>query len=270
MSGSHRTPWVATSVDLNRYANISIKVICLRYIASVSFGKDSLAMLLKLIETKRPLDEVIFYNTGMEFKCIYDIRDKVVEMLKQHGIKYTELHPKEPFLYSMFERRIKYRKKDGYHYGFSWCGGKCRWHTSFKMQAINTYKKSINEKIIDYVGIAYDEPQRFGKAKTEGKTLPLVEWKMTEADCLQYCHLNGWRWMEQTDSGYVELYDILDRVSCWCCANKNLKELKNIYTYLPNYWDKLKLLQSKTDRPMKPSGSVFELEERFIKETDNR
>ena len=34
----------------------------MKYIASVSFGKDSLVMLLKIIELKMPLDEVIFYN----------------------------------------------------------------------------------------------------------------------------------------------------------------------------------------------------------------
>ena len=31
-----------------------------QYVASVSFGKDSLAMLLILLETGAPLDEVIF------------------------------------------------------------------------------------------------------------------------------------------------------------------------------------------------------------------
>ena len=49
-----------------------------RYVASVSFGKDSLAMLLKLIEKKYPLDEVVFYDTGKEFQAIYDVRDKVL------------------------------------------------------------------------------------------------------------------------------------------------------------------------------------------------
>ena len=39
-----------------------------RYIASVSFGKDSLAMLLKILEFNMPLDEVVFYDTGMEFQ----------------------------------------------------------------------------------------------------------------------------------------------------------------------------------------------------------
>ena len=32
------------------------------------------------------------------------------------------------------------------------------------------------------------------------------------------------------------LYGILDRVSCWCCANKNKKELENMRLYLPDYY----------------------------------
>lgn len=42
-------------------------MVGMKYVASVSFGKDSLAMLLVLIEENWPLDEVIFYDTGMEF-----------------------------------------------------------------------------------------------------------------------------------------------------------------------------------------------------------
>ena len=37
----------------------------MKYIASVSFGKDSLAMLLILLEENKPLDEVVFYDTGL-------------------------------------------------------------------------------------------------------------------------------------------------------------------------------------------------------------
>ena len=87
---------------------------------------------------------------------------------------------------------------------------------------------------------------------------------MTEQDCLDYCYAHGWNWRE---SG-IDLYEILDRVSCWCCSNKNRKELKNIYRYLPEYWQKLKDFQSKTSRPMKkyyrngvPYGTVPEMEE---------
>lgn len=228
-----------------------------KYIASCSFGKDSLAMVLKLIKLNYPLDEVVFYDTGMEFQAIYDIRDKILPLLEQHNIKYVELKPKQPFLYTMFEKPVKERK-GGIHYGYSWCGGRCRWGTTEKLKAMDRYAEENNA--IVYVGIALDEPRRIEKERKEYKALPLVEWGMTEKDCLEYCYSNGFYWEEEG----IRLYDILDRVSCWCCSNKNLKELKNIYQYLPSYWDKLKELQSKTDRPMKGEGkSVFDLEKRF-------
>lgn len=40
----------------------------MKYIASCSFGKDSLAMILTIIEHGLPLDEVVFYDTGWNFK----------------------------------------------------------------------------------------------------------------------------------------------------------------------------------------------------------
>lgn len=63
----------------------------MKYIASCSFGKDSLAMVLMLIERGLPLDEVVFYDTGMEFQAIYDLRDDMLPIFQQHGIKYTTL-----------------------------------------------------------------------------------------------------------------------------------------------------------------------------------
>ena len=38
------------------------------YTASVSWGKDSLAMLLRLINENKQLDEVVFFDTGWNFK----------------------------------------------------------------------------------------------------------------------------------------------------------------------------------------------------------
>lgn len=103
-----------------------------KYIASVSFGKDSLAMLLRLLEEGRPLDTVVFYDTGMEFDAIYNIIKKVRPILKNYGVTFVELRPPKLFSYSMLEQKIKYRKKDGFHYGYGWCGGPCRWATSIK------------------------------------------------------------------------------------------------------------------------------------------
>lgn len=226
-----------------------------KFVASVSFGKDSLAMLLKIIEKGLPLDEVVFYDTGAEFNCIYEIRDKVVkELLEPKGIKYTELKPKIPFFEMMFDKEVKHH--DGTtSKGYSWCGGPCRWGTSRKTQAINKYLKGATV----YVGIAYDEPKRIERAMQKGQLLPLVDYYMTESDCLKYCHDKGFDWLE----GEVRLYEILDRVSCWCCANKNNKELKAYYKYLPTYWNKLKELQQMTDRPFKNGKSIFDIEKKI-------
>lgn len=212
-------------------------------------------MLLKIIEFGYPLDEVVFYDTGMEFQAIYNIRDKVKVMLDDLGIKYTELKPEYDFEWQMFEKPINVGKEN-FHLGHSWCGGACRWGTGEKLRSIAKHCKGC----VEYVGIAADEQKRLAKERKGTKVFPLAELGMTEQDCLAYCYSKGFCWNENG----VELYDILDRVSCWCCCNKNLKELKNIYLYLPEYWEKLKDLQIRTARPMKGEGkSVFDLEKRF-------
>lgn len=228
-----------------------------KYVASCSWGKDSTAMILKLIEENYPLDEVIFYDTGMEFNAIYHVRDKVLPILQTNNIKYVELKPDKPFWFDMLIREKK--KRNGQiAYGDGFCGGGCRWHTFKKQKICNQYTK---ESIV-YIGIAADEKKRLANIDINKRT-PLVDFCMSEKDCLDYCHSQGIYWRE----GDVELYDILDRVSCWCCKNKNLKELRNIYKYLPEYWAALKGLQDKIDSPFRKDGqTVFDLEERFKNE----
>lgn len=218
-------------------------------------------MLLLLLSKEEKLDEVIFYDTGMEFQSIYDIRDKIVVLLKERNIKYTELKPKYSFEYIMFDKPVKHR--DGtYSNGYSWCGGRCRWGTTEKNKTISKYlKENYGEDYKEYIGIAYDEQNRI--KNNEHKLYPLIDLNMTEKDCLEFCYSQGYYWEEDG----IRLYDILDRVSCWCCANKNLKELRNYYNYLPTYWNKLKELQEKTDRPFKNNKyTIYDLEKRFESE----
>ena len=229
-----------------------------RYCASVSMGKDSLAMLYMLVEGGYPLDEVVFYNTGMEFEAILHTRDKLIPQLRDWGIKFTELHPDLSFMYMMLEKPVRKKGTDMiYKYGYSWCGGPCRWGTGLKIKALKDY---IGNNY-DYVGIAADEQHRFGKESRPNRILFLADMGITEAEALQYCYSKGYFWKENG----IPLYEILDRVSCWCCGNKNLKELFHIYCYLPHYWEKLKALQLKTSRPYcrKAGKTIFDLEVRF-------
>lgn len=216
-------------------------------------------MVLGLLAKQYPLDEVIYYDNGMDFAAIRSVVfDQIKPGLDARGIPLTVLHPKNPFLYDMLERPVKSKGVERHHTGYSWCGGRCRWGTAEKTRVIRRHAKDS----LEYVGIAADEARR----TKPGKLYPLIEWGWTEADCLNYCRANGIRWTEHTPSGDIDLYDILDRVSCWCCANKNLRELRAMYIHLPEHWQALKDLQAKTHRPLKPYGTVFDLERRFEQE----
>lgn len=203
-------------------------------LASVSWGKDSLAMLLRLIEFGQVLDEVVFFDTGMEFDAIYDVRDQTLPLLEEKGIKYTELKPKDPMWWSMFCRPVKKRGTNEIHkHGYGWCGGTCRWGTTEKQRALDKYAEDRLASV--YVGIAADETSRLAKETKHYKSHPLAEWGMKESDCLRYCKERGYTWEQEG----VPLYDILDRVSCWCCRNKNMKELRAIHDHLPDTWKRL-------------------------------
>lgn len=123
----------------------------MKYIASVSFGKDSLAMLLLLMEKGYKINEVIFYDTEMEFNAIYSTRDRVKALLKELNIKYTELKPTEDFIYKMLEKEV--HKRDGsVQFGYGLCGGKCRWGTTDKNRAIEKYlKEQYGQEYREYI-----------------------------------------------------------------------------------------------------------------------
>jgi 3'-phosphoadenosine 5'-phosphosulfate sulfotransferase (PAPS reductase)/FAD synthetase len=232
-----------------------------KYIASISFGKDSLAMLLLLIRNRYTLDEVIFYDTGMEFQAIYDTRDIIKGLLHKLNIKYTELKPEIPFIDKMLN--IEVHKRDGsIQFGYGLCGGRCRWGTTEKNKTIERYlKEQYGQDYKEFIGIAYDEQARIEKERNGHKLLPLVDWKMTEQHCLEYCYNSGFYWEENG----VKLYDVLDRVSCWCCGNKNKKELENMRLYLPEYYLKYIDLLKKIKKNNKKGIVVDKAKEQFMK-----
>ena len=214
-------------------------------------------MVLRLMEEKKPLTHVVFYDTGMEYGAIYRNVEKMAPLLDAYGATFKILKPDHDFLFDMFLKPVN-EGTENERYGYDWCGGKCRWHTKNKVRAIGKYLKTIGE-YQQYIGIAADEPMRIKDA--DHKSYPLVEWGMTESDCLAYCYEKGWDWMEDG----VELYEVLDRVSCWCCANKNTKELRNMYHFLPKYFRCLKAMQSRIDRPFHQSRgmTIFDYERKF-------
>lgn len=81
---------------------------------------------------------------------------------------------------------------------------------------------------------------------------------MTEHEALEYCYSRGFSWKG--------LYEKFNRVSCWCCPLKNLKELKVLYKEYPNYFQKLEDWENKTYRKFRADYSIKELKNKFDKE----
>lgn len=212
-------------------------------------------MLLRMLEENMQIDKIIFVDTGKDFPDMTDhIRQVQNYIVKNYGKEITTLMPRKTFDYYMFEHEKTKGKNKGKK-GYGWATMLCRWCTSnLKTQTINNYLKQFErEGYIEYIGIAYDEPKRI-----KDKKYPLVEWKMTEADCLQYCYDRGFNWNK--------LYEHFDRLSCWCCPLKNLKELKILYKYYPELWNELKEMDKKAYNQFRADYSVEQLEEKFKKE----
>ena len=66
------------------------------HVASLSGGKDSTAMLLRMVEEGWPIDHILFCDTGLEFPEMYDHIDKLEAYI---GIPITRLKAEKPFTY---------------------------------------------------------------------------------------------------------------------------------------------------------------------------
>ena len=225
----------------------------MKHIVSFSGGKDSTAMLLRMLEENMQVDEIIYCDTYKEFPQMYNHIEKVRKYIKEkYNKEITTLKAEKDFDYYMFEHE-KTRGKNKGKRGYGWSTMLCRWCTSnLKTNVINKYLKAKNEEYTEYIGIACDEPKRI-----KDKCYPLIDWGMTEKDCLHYCYERGFDW--------DGLYEHFDRVSCWCCPLKNLKELKTLYTHYPELWEELKEMDKKSYNQFRKDYSVKELEEKFKK-----
>lgn len=247
------------------------------YTLSLSGGKDSLALFLRLLDEEVKLDEVVMVDLGDEYQAVYDVMLYVASICMHEKIKLTilEIPKTEEYLsliektktdINMFQYMVFHHKKKNGTCGYGWCG-KQRWGTAMKRAILNNYYQSLKYFIVEYVGIAFDETERMDikPHKNYAKIYPLVKWKMTEKDCLKYCYDHGVYWMQ---SG-IRLYDILDRVSCVHCQNKNLKELRNIRKFLVDVWEDFKIWQEHILWAYRSTGeTIQDLDKRFESEDE--
>lgn len=233
----------------------------MKYVVSFSGGKDSTAMLLKLLEEKYPIDDIVFFDTGWEFpeliKHIYKVQDHTKR-------KITILKPKHSFKYWMFERPIKARKgpmKGKIHrIGNGWPSSVRRWCTRIKAQTIDNY---VGKDAVRYIGIAADEAHRTDTKNMSKFNIryPLIDWDMSEPEALQYCYDRGFDW--------GGLYKLFKGVSCFCCPLQRIGNFRILRKHYPKLWEQMLEWDSNMpphNKPFLNGRTVHDLEKKFNKE----
>lgn len=232
----------------------------MKYIVNLSGGKDSTALLLMLLERGAQIDYIIFADTGKDFPQMHVHLGKLAEHIKTNyptAPEITTLKADKTFDYLMFDH-VKTRGKNKGKRGYGWATMLCRWCTSMlKGRVIDNFIKSLNDDYVQYIGIAVDEPKRLHRGNAHMR-YPLADWSITEAAALQYCYDRGFDW-----SG---LYKHFDRVSCWCCPLKNLRELKTLWKHYPELWAELRRMDERAYNQFRADYSVADLEKRFERE----
>lgn len=221
-----------------------------KYVASLSYGKDSLYMLEVIHEYNLPLDEIVTVDVWAtdtipaELPPVEDFKKKADEIiLKRYGKKVKHLRSKESFE-SMFYRKHKKGKSVGKIYGFpcilgAWC------NSILKTSVLNKIKGK------SYIGYAIDEKNAKRQQKIKeylngnqnNKLLyPLCDYNKTEEEAMKWCKEN-----DLLSPTYLSG----NRGGCWFCANQSEKQLRELRRYYPEYWALLQKWDKDSPRTFK-------------------
>jgi hypothetical protein len=235
----------------------------MQYIASISYGKDSLAMLEVIKQHDMPIDRIVHVEIMatdtipadlppmMEFKAK---ADKIIK--ERYGIEVEHLHAKvnyeERFYRPCAGKNEKFRGKNTGFPGIirNWC------NSELKVSVLKKLEKGGNVK---YIGIAADEPSRFHNL-TDRKRSPLVELGITEAEARKICE----------DLGLLSpIYTQSSRGGCWFCHNQGVGQLRLLRKQYPEYWALMLKWDSDSPVTFHPDGhTVHDFDRRFQLEDD--
>lgn len=233
------------------------------YIASCSFGKDSIATILLALEKKEPLDKVVFSEvmfdisrniSGENPEHIDWVYSTAIPKLKQLGVEVDIVRADTDYVHWFHHTRkgVYAGKKQGFLRG-----GMCGLTVKCKIDPIQKYYKQFKEcKVITYVGIAWDEFKRLKRLKKNQISL-LKKYYYTEQMAMELCRKYDL---------VSPIYKTSNRGGCWFCPNAKLKSFAELKNNHPQLWQELVEL-SKESNLISPSfryGLTFQEVERKV------
>jgi len=213
----------------------------MQYIASLSYGKDSCAMLEIIKQHDMPLDRIVHVEImatdtiPADLPPMMEFKKKADRIIKErYGIEVEHIYASKSFEQCFYNTYGSKSKRSGLIWGFpsmnrNWCNSVLK---------TDPLKKLERSGATMYIGIAADEPNRFHNL-ADRKRSPLVEHDITEAEARKIC--------EELDL-LSPIYTQSARGGCWFCHNQSVNQLRLLRKQYPEYW--ALMLKWDTDSPV--------------------
>lgn len=268
-----------------------------QYIARISYGKDSLKMLDVIHSRGLPLDRITTTEVwatdtiSANLPPMQDFKERMDQWIwDRYRIEVEHLCAVNPdgskrTYEQMFYHVPKRKNKvslDGKPLGFPivggpWCQSALKksrqdavgvringfpdmispWCRKMKIDKVKT--PGFVADTVEYIGIAADEPKRFGQL-SDTKRAPLVEFGIEEELCWLYCKHEGI---------LSPAYDIGFRDGCWFCHNQGIDQLRNLWAKYPDLWQILLKWDKDSPVSFKADGhTVRDFDKRFRLEAE--
>ena len=207
-----------------------------KYIASCSGGKDSVATILLAKEFREPLDEIVYCEVMFDRNTSGEVpehRDFIYHQLKPFcentmGCRFTVLRSVKTYD-EVFHRKVVRGPSAGMARGFV-LPGKCFVNRDCKIPTIEKYTASFSADTVSYIGIASDEPKRLARLNALRQISLLEKYGCTESDAIKLCRKYDL---------LSPIYRFTRRNGCWFCLNMRQSEQKHLVLNHPELLDKL-------------------------------
>lgn len=122
----------------------------------------------------------------------------------------------------------------------------------------SSLERGADINIVQYLGIAADEPERIERHTKPGYVLPLVDIGWDEAYCRKWC--------EENDL-LSPIYTTAARGGCWFCHNQGIDQLRLLRQNYPDLWSLLMKWDKDSPVTFHADGrTVHDFEQRFSME----
>ena len=191
----------------------------MKAMVSVSGGKDSIAMALRLWELGYKFTIVTVF-TEFEFPAI---KQQVYKLIDLTGLPHIILETPKGTWNKWFYGKITRGKLKGQVRGVRFVLNKRLPYCWYKREAKDKLFRKINKQFdIIYVGIRYDEKNRV-RNKTKFK-YPMVEWRWTKKDVEKYLKRKGF---------WIKEYELFNHTGCFLCPYQTKRAWLNLKKHYP-------------------------------------